>query len=60
MIFTDYLGLDENDDKNDENDEEKASRSEEETAHWFVPPSSQLDCQVVQVGLQFPTRKDIV
>ena len=55
MIFTDDLGLDEN----DENDEEKASRSEnEETAHWFAPPSSQLDCLVVQVGLQFPTKKD--
>ena len=38
----------------------RRKRSEEENAHWFAPPSSQLDCQVVQVGLQFPTRKDIV
>ena len=35
----------------------RRKRSEEENAHWFAPPSSQLDCQVVQVELQFQQGK---
>ena len=55
MIFTDDLDYDERMMRI-----VRRKRSEEENAHWFAPLSSQLDCQVVQVGLQFPTRKDVV